>query len=431
MKIGFYFDSRHLGKWTWSEFLAGELALSGTDSQILLMMSQLSKNGYDVNFFSTASDDHLRWLSQIVVDSLENAADLSKGMGADVLILTNRANQDTITGLRRCEQVDQPCIVWDQNGPDPEMADLLFALTCVRRVICVSAIQADDHRDNPVFEKIEVIHNAIINNFSSIDESVTRNPLGVCYLGALVPAKGFHRLARVWPEVRKKFPEANLTVIGSAHLYNRYEPLGPLGVSYPEYEYSEIIPYLGSSREEAERNGVTFVGLMPPNTIKKILLSKSIGVMNPMCSSETFGISGLEIQRCGAALIGGDGGGTREASQDGNTGILVKSDGELYEALTGLLASPETARKMGKNGSKWVKNNFSPDLIMKKWCLLLNAVQNHEKPHNPPFSWKRATPRVVLRECIRQARKIPFLRGRLPTLYNLNCMIKKYGIFSK
>ena len=426
MKIGIYFDSRHIGQWNWDEFLAGNIGLSGTDAQILYLARDLVQLDYEIYFFVTQSEIYLQKLNTIQVENLENAVVEAKNYHLDLLIFNNREDEATKIGIAQCETINQPCIVWCQNDPSPVMADLLLATKSVRRVICVSAIQADGIRDHPVFKKVDYVHNAIdINLFDSVSSSVSRNPVGVCYLGSLTVDKGFQHLAKAWSKVHQIIPNATLTVLGSAKLYDRNSSLGPLDIAHQEFELTHIVPYLGNSIEQARSKGVEFLGLVSPKTIRSIIASSSIGVVNPNCSTsyETFCVSAVEVQAGGAAAVGGNIGGLKETVCHQKTGILINSEQQLDRVLIELLANPEKARLMGIKGQQWVRETFSRDIIMERWDDLLKAVIRGDKPMPLEFNWKRSNLKGLAREGIRQTRKIPILGNKLPTLYRMKSLV--------
>lgn len=428
MRVGLYFDSRHLGSWSWRAFLDGELPLAGTDSQNLRLGYQLAKRGYEVFLFTTQLGGRapIERLMSIHVDGLKRAVLYAKGADLDVLIFVDRGKRETLEGVTQCEIVRMPCIVWAHNGPWAPVTDWLARAETVRRVVCVSATQADYLRDHPVFEKTEFIYNGIDPEFFRVGNTTKRYPHRVCFLGSLTPTKGFQYVARAWPIVRQTFPEASLIVLGSSRLYDRNAKVGPLGIADPEFEQSAIIPYLGSTIEQAKENGVIFLGLVPPKTIREVVTSCSVGVVNPSCrrggSFETFCLSAVEVQAGGAAVVGGNRGGLRESVKNGETGVLINSEEELANVLIELLSEPHRTASMGVNGAKWVRESFAWDMIVERWCTLLQDVRDGKRPSPPSFSLNRASVTTVARECIRQARRIPFLRDRMPTLNELKAL---------
>ncbi|NBD18240.1 MAG: glycosyltransferase [Cyanobacteria bacterium] len=429
MKVGVYFPSSHLGEWSWQNFLNHEISLSGTDYRNLFLIYYLAKYGYEVFVFSTQILPRILTIKVIQVDSFATASIKAKDANMDILITSNRQNQDTVAGIKKCEEIHQPCIISSGNGPSPEIADLLFHSTSVRRLVCVSATQADFLRDHPIFDKTEFIYGNGVKPiyFSNSSSLVQRDSLGVCYLGSLTPSKGFHHVARAWPKIHQSFPNATLTVLGNAKLYRRDAPLGPLGIAEPEFEETKIIPYLGNTIAEAQSKGVQFLGLVSSKTIRSVAESSSVGVVNPNCSGsiETFCLSAIELQAAGATVVGANRGGLRETVRNQETGILINSEEELADAIIRLLSNPEQTRQMGEKGRRWVKEAFNCNRIIEQWCYLIEAVVRNEAAHPPNFSWKRATWKALAREGIRQARKVPNLGYKLPTLYQINLHLNK------
>ena len=82
----------------------------------------------------------------------------------------------------------------------------------------------------------------------------------VTYVGSLVPAKGFHRLAQIWPEVISKVPNAELYVIGNGKVYDRNAKLGKYGISQSDYE-NQFMKYLTDDEGEILKS-VHFCGIV-------------------------------------------------------------------------------------------------------------------------------------------------------------------------
>jgi len=78
--------------------------------------------------------------------------------------------------------------------------------------------------------------------------------------------------------------------------------------------------------------------------------------------NEAYGMTFLEAQAAGLAVVAGDGGGVREVVRDGETGILVDpDDGDaLSAAVRGLLDDPSKRREMGRRGRRFVREERSP-----------------------------------------------------------------------
>lgn len=408
MKIGIYFDSRHIEKWNWQEFLAGELGLSGTDSQTLSLTYHLAQNNWELFLFSQ-SPPSLNLLKSIAVEDLNHALILAKNENLDLLIFCSSIGKEQIiAGIHQAEKIQQTCIFWCHNNPDPKITKLLAESKSIARVICVSATQADGFRDKPIFNKIEYIYNAIDPELFDFQNTIKRNPYQVCYLGSLTPAKGFQHLAKAWHKVKTNIPEATLMVLGSAKLYNRNSKLGNLGIAEEDFENTQIIPYLGSTKEEAKSKGVKFCGLVSPQEVRKIIATSSIGICNPNCqgSLETFCVSAVEIQATGLPVIAANKGGLKETVKNGKTGILINQENDLSTAIINFLNNQPKITLMGKNAKIYIKEKFRRELIVNDWLLLIQRVINKEKPNPPKFSFERGNLKVIIKEIIRIIGKI-------------------------
>ncbi len=90
-------------------------------------------------------------------------------------------------------------------------------------------------------------------------------------------------LEKIWPEVKKKIPEAHLTVIGG--WYDGIE----------DDNWGQLQEYMGSDYYSKELN-VSYTGIITPKEVANIL-AKSTFFLYPCIFPETFGISTLEAQK--------------------------------------------------------------------------------------------------------------------------------------
>jgi glycosyltransferase involved in cell wall biosynthesis len=98
----------------------------------------------------------------------------------------------------------------------------------ISRLVCVGREELDLLRDHPVIYKTTCIYNGIQPSIYAPEQHIIGDGTTVVYLGSLVREKGFHILARVWPKVKARVPDACLKVIGSGKVYNE-APVRPLG----------------------------------------------------------------------------------------------------------------------------------------------------------------------------------------------------------
>jgi len=415
VRVAFYFDNSRLGKWGWPDFIAGRVAMSGTDSQILHLLSRINRQS-DVEacgYFQDASPEMAPEEFQ-GVGSVEDAISLAKSASAEILVLNSNNNKETLQrAVYACESANLPIVVWDQNGPYPEVRDLLASARVVRRVVCVSNSQADCVRHHQVFNKIAVIYNSLLSwneehlgNESNPSDRSNR----VCFLGATIPQKGFHLVARAWPGIKSSVPDATLTIIGSSRLYDRRQEVGPLGLCSRELEETQIHPFFGHSLEEARERGVDVKALMSPIEIRRSLRQQQVVIVNPCVerggSFETFSVSAIEAQAEGCAVVGGRRVGLRETVLGGVTGTLIDSEDQLAPAVVRLLMESDVASRMGQRGRKWVEEQFPADNADSQWITLLRGVLVGAPVRPIPFSVRRARLKDYARPIVRFYRQI-------------------------
>lgn len=254
-----------------------------------------------------------------------------------------------------------------------------------------------------MFSKLTIVHNPIDLEYWSPGSS-QRDPLSIVFLGSLTHSKGFHHIARAWPEVRARFPGAVLHVCGSGKLYDREAILGPLGVATPDYERCEIIPYIGSSREKASENGVTFYGLATPACIREVLRRSTIGIVNPNTSGsvETFCVSAVEMQACKLPVIGGRAGGLLETVAHKRSGYLVGNPQNLGRAIHRLLSDSDYTEKLSRS-ARGNAERFAADRILHEWKRLLGELLGGLDSATPRFRVLPFQVRRYAKEAIRLA----------------------------
>jgi glycosyltransferase involved in cell wall biosynthesis len=411
MKIAFYFSNAHLGAWLWADFVAGRMPASGTDAQFLHLLHRMSRRD-DLGalpLFSGGIPEGAPEGAEAVRDLAEGAT-VGKARGADAIVFNNRNREDTLAGLARCEAVGLAAIAWDHNGPYPDFRGALFGQKALRRLVVVSASHADTLRGHPIFDKCVFIHNALLFVDPPDVRPGPNRDRTVCFLGATIPQKGFHHVVRAWPEVHRRLPDAQLMVLGSSRLYGRLRELGPLGLADREFEEREVIPYWGRCPEDRCALGITVSGLISPMEVAGTLRDCAIAVVNPCVrngSFETFCVSAIEAQAAGCAVVGGRRLGLRESVRDGETGILIRREADLAEAIVGLLNDPAGTQRMGATGARWVRETFAAGRADLAWLAVFREVVEGRPTRPPRFRWRLATPKTIVGEVLRWGRAIP------------------------
>jgi glycosyltransferase involved in cell wall biosynthesis len=195
------------------------------------------------------------------------------------------------------------------------------------------------------------------------------------YVGSLVPQKGFHRLARLWPCIRRACPSAEIDVIGSVEVYHPLQRRGPLGLASPTYE-KLILRYL---RNDPARYGVVFHGKMALE--KYGVMSRAIvGLPNPTGFTECCPASVVEMSGCQAAVVAMRQWGMCDTIVDQVTGFLPRGDREYVDRVVSLLRDPDAAQCMGTAGRRFVRDQFSYEVVCEQWARLLDEVLSSAAP---------------------------------------------------
>ncbi|MFO7992134.1 MAG: glycosyltransferase [Thermoplasmata archaeon] len=186
----------------------------------------------------------------------------------------------------------------------------------------------------------------------STSHSSTDGEVKVLYAGRLHELKGLNYLIRAFSRVRKKYPGAELLIVGGGALKDELEEWAVKeGVDEDvkftgEVEHSELIKYYQSSD----------IFVLP---------SLSEGLSNVI----------MEAMACGLPVIATDVGGNPELVKHERGGLIVnaKDIPSLQRSLGRLLDDPELRGKMGKFNRKYIQK-FNQDSVLSKKAELLEKV---------------------------------------------------------
>jgi len=401
--LGFFFDATGTGNWNWMEFLNGNVGMSGTDGQFLLLVNDLS-DFYNVYFFTNVENTGFEKFKTLKVNSLEEAAIRGKELEIDLFIFNNRNDIGTVKGITKLTALNQPFILWDQNGPDPSFDNILKNNRSLKRIVCVSREHANAHRHKKYFAKVTYIYNAKDYAFFEGTNSNNKKAPHIGYLGALDESKGFQWVAKAWSKVKQRFPQATLTVMGSIKTHSQTRLTGDLGVADPAFENNFIKPYLGNTHSEIEIKGVKFTGHISPNEMSRLMQEMQIGIVNPNTGgffTETFCVSALDFQGHNIPVIGANAGGLKETVNNGKTGLLLNDSNDLADTLIKILSDRDRLIYLRQNCANWVTQNFSRTKILNNWKNMITDVLNNRpneivKIHMADFSIK-----AIIKELVR------------------------------
>jgi len=164
--------------------------------------------------------------------------------------------------------------------------------------------------------------------------AIGERPLVVC-VSRLVERKGQDVLIRSMAAIRRRVPDATLLIVGGGPDEGRLRGLA----------------------SAAPAGAVIFAGEVPEADLARYYAVGDVFAMP--CRSRLAGLEVegwgnvfIEASACGRPIVVGDSGGARETLADGETGILVdgSDEAQVIDAIAGLLADPDRARRMGAAG---------------------------------------------------------------------------------
>ena len=155
--------------------------------------------------------------------------------------------------------------------------------------------------------------------------------LNILFVGRLEKRKGFRFLLRAFQRVKVLMPQTRLIVVG-------------------DYDEDDKQPFVEYVREHRLAD-VCFVGWVPYEDLPRYHRSCHI-FCAPSTGSEGFGLILLEAMAAGKPIVTCDIPGYRTVMADGQEGLTVPPENELYlaQALIRLLRDPAAREVMGQRG---------------------------------------------------------------------------------
>ena len=338
----------------------------------------------------------------------------SEALGCDIFIFKSRkGNHEIYNHLNKSKL---KAIARSNNTPDADGLSKIADCQSIKAHVCVGHEQLDLLRDHKIFSKSIRIFNLFNPENFLPKQRKQKQGNTVVFLGNIIPAKGFHVLARVWHQIIKERPDAKLIVIGSGQLYDRKNKLGKWGVAEEGYEANYIRPFLSDDNGKI-MNSVHFAGLLGAEKIE-ILQNADVGIANPSGRTETFCSVAVEFQACGTRVISIAKGGLLDTVVDGKTGLLGRNDKDLVKNILYLLNNPSVAQQLAENGIHHVRENFSPQEIAKQWLDLFVDICNDKPPQPQAMKHNYFYKAKLFRENMRR------LKNLLPPLQNVPSVIE-------
>ena len=197
----------------------------------------------------------------------------------------------------------------------------------------------------------------------SAQKALLREKLGVSpstkvavYTGRLVSYKGLPLLLRVWKELSHKVQDILLLLVGT----------GGLDIHNCE---SELKAYV---QENILGPYVRFTGSV--QNVPEYLQASDIFAFPT--ENDAFPSSLIEAMTCRLPVVTTPVGAIKTIVTDGENGLFVQPGDfqSLYAALENLLNDPALALRLGEGGWKTVQENYSAEIVTKKYINLFQSV---------------------------------------------------------
>ncbi|MFA5104278.1 MAG: glycosyltransferase family 4 protein [Candidatus Margulisiibacteriota bacterium] len=180
-----------------------------------------------------------------------------------------------------------------------------------------------------------------------------------------VPARGLDILLDIFPEIKKRVPEATL------HIYCGWD----LGMLKDEDKILAQSLYDKTDQPGVIREGTKkHSELAKELKISSLMLYPSHPVPKAGFFAETSCIAALEAQAAGCPVIAAKRGALPESIKDGETGILIEGDPYSDEFKTKfadetikLLKDPKRLSAMRPAAEDFIKYNYTWDIIAREW----------------------------------------------------------------
>ncbi len=424
MKLGIFFRGNIKEGMDCRYISSGNPGFAGTPYMFCLISYLLStrENGIEVILFTPQKALFPKEVKVINVSQLMEAYHICQEKEIDYFLFKHHEHYSDEELTMFTQEGKTKLLIWCHNFADNKALKLYAKSKNVIKIINVGREQLDTYRDHRAFLKSEYIYNSIdvprltTSTFNVLPFSQRKNI--VTYMGAVVPGKGFHILAKAWKEVLKDIPDAELYVIGNGELYGGGK-LGKWNLAEENYE-NKFMKYL--TEGDKLLPGVHLMGIMGKEK-EEILGITKVGVPNPSGLTETFCICGVEMQMAGARIAAYQCAGYLDTIRNGT----------IYKKRSQLAASiiRELQRKDNNydEAISFINEHFSQEIIAAEWeRLLTECIPKNTHLHDiyplahPCFELKRLKDRLRLLKS-----KFPILYSFLPTIDTFISLWKKAG----
>lgn len=350
--------------------------------------------------------------SNIKQERLDNIIFFFKGLSCQtsqvVIASTNLLKEVNPKLLKKTEK---NIICWSHHPFDFFAYNLAKTIN-LREVVCVGTYQF--HSNKHIKSRIQHIQNIFVPP-KPIEQknsgALLFDQINIVHIGALHPAKGFLEIAKSWNQIKARFPNTKLHVIGSSSTYGEKpeSDLVPTTLSYAE-EILQFIP-----EQDIQNGEIVFYGNLGEEKFD-IIRKCDLAILNPTGFSEAFPASPLECMACGVPVIASDDYGMSDCMRFFPE-LVIHGQENITDIVEWLVSDPLRYRELKERSiavSQWFE--LQTEQIIIRWIRLIRSVFEDIQPVNlfPVMSFYGDEKQLIYRRDIRS-----FLRKfRLKKLFS-------------
>jgi FkbM family methyltransferase len=266
--------------------------LGGSESAVILIAKELSQIGFEVTVFNNCQDgsnsapgvyDDVRYLDNKDAKNHPQEFDIVI-VSRSIIPFTNNDYPFIHSAKKRVLWLHDTFIEGDQIMEDLVVSgkiDHIFTLSDWHTSYILTCAHGKKRNFEVLKKKVFQTRNGAVCHIPEVDLT-KKDPNHFVYNASAT--KGMIPLVEhIWPEIKKKLPQAHLSIIGG---YYRFRE----GAKPDEQE--NTVAKL-AERQDLKELGITFTGVIPQKQIAEILANAWM-MLYPGAFPETFGISSLE-----------------------------------------------------------------------------------------------------------------------------------------
>jgi glycosyltransferase involved in cell wall biosynthesis len=375
MKIGIFFSNKSINHLDYSTPEIVNPGISGTMIQVALLIKlyPLYYPEAELIQFTDAKSKLISARNVIVSDEID-AIRQASFHDVDFFIMNTTNSQEVHSAI---EEFKLKTIFWAQNYYFADLCNRIHRNRYIVQNVFAGRQVYDRYIDHDI-----IIKSTFIFNMSSTPPvsriSVDFHSPNITYIGAIVPSKGFHVLAKIWPKIIRKYPTAVLNIIGSAGLHGYKSGLGTLGIADEDYE-QKIRHYL-TGKDGVLLESVKIHGLIGQKLKSDIINRSIIGVINPTGRTENCPVSGIDFALHGVPVVTKYKNGSIDVLLNKSTGLFFYFDCFFKRKIFTLIENKNLNDFLSINASLFAKKRFDQSVIIREWNKLFTNVYNGELP---------------------------------------------------